>query len=89
MSVAMNRERETGRWLYKAWSGVLLGLAAPSGHTALTWPANATDTIWGYDETKPLYPGDTLGTHPERLNGNGGCTVPAGSAATCPAAPRG
>jgi beta-glucosidase len=52
---------------------VLLGQADPSGHTALTWPANATDTIWGYNETKPLYPGDTLGIHPERLNGNGGC----------------
>jgi beta-glucosidase len=69
-----------------AMARVLLGLANPSGHTALTWPANATDTIWGYDETRPLYPGDTLGTHPERLNGNGGCTVPAGSTATCPAA---
>ena len=65
---------------------VLLGQADPSGHTALTWPANATDTIWGYSETKPLYPGDTLGLHPERLNGNGGCTVPAGSTGTCPTA---
>ncbi len=65
---------------------VLLGLADPSGHTALTWPKNATDTIWGYNETKPLYPGDTLGTHPERLNGNGGCGVITGSTATCPAA---
>ena len=65
---------------------ILLGQADPSGHTALTWPQNATDTIWGYNETKPLYPGDTLGTHPERLNGNGGCTVPAGSTATCPIA---
>ena len=69
-----------------AMARVLLGLANPSGHTALTWPANATDTIWGYNETKPLYPGDTLGTHPERLNGNGGCTAPAGSTATCPPA---
>ncbi len=65
---------------------VLLGMADPSGHTALTWPKNATDTIWGYNETKPLYPGDTLGTHPERLNGNGGCAVITGSTATCPAA---
>ena len=69
-----------------AMARVLLGLADPSGHTALTWPTKATDTIWGYNETKPLYPGDTLGTHPERLNGNGGCTVPAGSTATCPTA---
>jgi beta-glucosidase len=65
---------------------VLLGQATPSGHTALTWPQNATDTIWGYNETKPLYPGDTRGTHPERLNGNGGCTVPAGSTGACPTA---
>ena len=48
---------------------LLLGLANPSGHTNMTWPANATDTIWGYNETVPLYPGDTLGPHLERLNG--------------------
>jgi beta-glucosidase len=48
---------------------LLLGLADPSGHTDMTWPANATDTLWAYDETKPLYPGDTLGPHLERLNG--------------------
>lgn len=47
---------------------LLLGLADPSGHTPMTWPANATDTIWGYDETTPLYPGDTIGPHLERLN---------------------
>ena len=69
-----------------AMARVLLGLANPSGHTALTWPANATDTIWGYNETTPLYPGDSLGQHPERLNGNGGCTVITGSGAACPAA---
>ena len=38
-----------------ATARLLLGLANPSGHTALTWPANATDTIWGYNETVPLY----------------------------------
>jgi beta-glucosidase len=65
---------------------ILLGQANPSGHTALTWPHGATDTIWGYNETKLLYPGDTLGLHPERLNGNGGCTVPTGSTGTCPPA---
>jgi beta-glucosidase len=65
---------------------ILLGLANPSGHSSLTWAANPTDTIWGYNETTPLYPGDTSGTHPERLNGNGGCAVIAGSGATCPAA---
>jgi hypothetical protein len=69
-----------------AMARVLLGLANPSGHTALTWPANATDTIWGYNETTPLYPGDSLGQHPERLNGNGGCGVVTGSSAMCPAA---
>ena len=69
-----------------AMARVLLGLANPSGHTALTWPANATDTIWGYNETKPLYVGDALGQHPERLNGDGGCGVVTGSSATCPAA---
>ena len=37
---------------------ILLGLANPSGHTALTWPANRTDTIWGYNEPAGgLYPG--------------------------------
>ena len=47
---------------------LLLGQADPSGHTDITWPANATDTIWGYNETVPLYPGDTTGAHLERLN---------------------
>src|SRR3984957_14378030 len=54
---------------------LLLGLANPSGHTDITWPASATDTIWGYNETVPLYPGDTAGPHLERLNnGPGGTT---------------
>ena len=48
---------------------LLLGLANPSGHTDITWPASVTDTIWGYNETVPLYPGDTTGPHLERLNG--------------------
>ena len=52
---------------------LLLGLANPTGHTPITWPAHATDTIWGYNETVPLYPGDKLGPHLERLNGNGAC----------------
>ena len=59
---------------------LLLGLADPSGHTSITWPVHATDTIWGYDEKVPLYPGDKLGPHFERLNGNGGCV-----GAGCPA----
>jgi Glycosyl hydrolase family 3 C-terminal domain/Fibronectin type III-like domain len=53
---------------------ILLGLANPSGHTALTWPVNRTDTIWSYDEpADALYPGSTAGQHLERLNGNAGC----------------
>jgi beta-glucosidase len=47
---------------------LLLGLADPSGHTDMTWPANATDTIWGDNETVALYTGDTTGPHLERLN---------------------
>lgn len=54
---------------------LLLGLADPGGHTDMTWPANATDTIWGYNETVPLYPGDTTGPHLERLNGGPGGTT--------------
>ena len=66
---------------------LLLGLANPGGHSSLTWPRNATDTIWGYNEPAgALYPGSPGGRHPERLNGNGGCTVPTGSTATCPTA---
>jgi beta-glucosidase len=66
---------------------LLLGLANPGGHSSLTWPKNATDTIWGYNEPAgALYPGSPGGRHPERLNGNGGCTVVTGSGATCPAA---
>jgi beta-glucosidase len=54
---------------------LLLGLANPGGHTDITWPASATDTIWGYNQTVPLYAGDTTGPHPERLNnGPGGTT---------------
>jgi beta-glucosidase len=47
---------------------LLLGLANPSGHTDITWPASSTDTLWGYNQTVPLYPGDTTGPHLERLN---------------------
>jgi beta-glucosidase len=54
-----------------ATARLLLGQANPSGHLTSTWPANGTDTIFGYNETKPLYPGDTTGTHSERMNGNG------------------
>ncbi len=70
-----------------ATARVLLGLANPGGHSSLTWPRNATDTIWGYNEPPgALYPGSPGGRHPERLNGNGGCAVITGSGATCPTA---
>jgi beta-glucosidase len=70
-----------------ATARVLLGLANPGGHSSLTWPKNATDTIWGYNEPAgALYPGSPGGRHPERLNGNGGCAVITGSGATCPTA---
>ncbi len=66
---------------------LLLGLATPGGHSSMTWPKNATDTIWGYNEPAgALYPGSPGGRHPERLNGNGGCAVITGSGATCPTA---
>ena len=52
-----------------ATARLLLGQANPSGHTAITWPRNGTDLFWTYNQTKPLYPGDTTGVHPERLNG--------------------
>jgi hypothetical protein len=54
---------------------LLLGLANPGGHTDISWPASATDTIWGYNETVPLYAGDTTGPHPERLGGGPGGTT--------------
>jgi beta-glucosidase len=66
---------------------LLLGLATPGGHSSMTWPKNATDTLWGYNEPAgALYPGSPAGTHPERLNGNGACAVITGSGATCPIA---
>lgn len=67
---------------------ILLGQANPSGHTALTWPANRTDTIWGYNEpANGLYPGSAAGQHLERLNNNAGCAG-AGNPGSlpCPAA---
>src|SRR3989440_12558515 len=69
-----------------ATARLLLGLANPSGHSSLTWPKNATDTLWGYNEPAgALYPGSSGGRHPERLNGNGGCGGLAGSGAAPPA----
>jgi beta-glucosidase len=51
-----------------ATARLLLGKADPGGHLTSTWPRNATDTIFGYNETKPLYPGDSTGVHSERLS---------------------
>src|SRR4051794_21380221 len=52
-----------------ATARLLLGDANPGGHLTSTWPKKETDTIFGYDETKSLYPGDSTGTHPERQSG--------------------
>lgn len=52
-----------------AISRILLGQAYPSGHTTMTWPLNGADTLVSYDQPAPLYPEDSLGVHPERLNG--------------------
>ena len=65
---------------------LLLGLANPSGHTAMTWPKNATDTLWAYNQRRPLYPGDHTGPHLERLNHDFGSTGPY-PACVNPAAP--
>ena len=46
---------------------LLLGQANPSGHLTMTWPKESTDTIEGYNQLRGLYPGDTAGTHPERV----------------------
>lgn len=55
-----------------ATARLLLGQANPGGHTTITWPRHATDTIHGYEQAAALYPGDTPGRHPERLNGGPG-----------------
>ena len=55
-----------------ATARLLLGQANPSGHTAVTWPAATDSSLWMYNQTKPLYPGDTTGPHPERLSGLAG-----------------
>ena len=38
-------------------------------HLTETWPASSNDTVYTYNETTPLYPGDTTGVHSDRLNG--------------------
>jgi beta-glucosidase len=54
-----------------ATARLLLGRANPSGHVTMTWPKDNADTIEGYNQPKGLYPGDTAGTHLERVNGVG------------------
>ncbi len=54
-----------------ATARLLLGQANPSGHVTITWPKDDTDTIEGYNQPAGLYPGDTAGFHPGRLNGKG------------------
>jgi len=54
-----------------ATARLLLGQANPSGHTTVTWPKDNSDTVYGYNQTAALYPGDSTGTHPDRLNGHG------------------
>jgi beta-glucosidase len=54
-----------------ATARLLLGHANPSGHVTLTWPKYETDTVAGYNQLRGLYPGDTAGPHPERVNGEG------------------
>ena len=54
-----------------ATARLLLGEANPSGHVTVTWPKDNADTIHSYNQPRGLYPGDTAGTHPERLNGIG------------------
>jgi beta-glucosidase len=53
-----------------ATARLLLGQANPSGHVTITWPKDNGDTIHGYNQPRGLYPGDTSGVHPERLNGS-------------------
>jgi beta-glucosidase len=62
---------QTGQEGGTATARLLLGQANPSGHLTMTWPKDNTDTVYGYDQPAPLYPGDTPGTHPERLKGTG------------------
>ncbi len=50
-----------------ATARLLLGKANPGGHLTSTWPVSSSDTIFGYHETRALYPGDSTGVHSERL----------------------
>jgi beta-glucosidase len=54
-----------------ATARLLLGQANPSGHATVTWPRHESDTVEGYKQLRGLYPGDTAGTHLNRVNGEG------------------
>ena len=58
-----------------ATARLLLGQANPSGHVTITWPKDNTDTVEGYNQLRGLYPGDTAGTHPERLGSGDGTAI--------------
>ena len=58
-----------------ATARLLLGQANPSGHVTITWPKDNTDTVEGYNQLRGLYPGDTAGTHPERVGSGDGTAV--------------
>ena len=61
---------QTGQEGGTATARLLLGQANPSGHVTITWPKDNTDTIEGYNQPRGLYPGDTAGSHPERVGGS-------------------
>ncbi len=54
-----------------ATARLLLGQANPGGHVTVTWPRENSDTVGTYNQLHGLYPGDTPGPHPERVNGEG------------------
>ena len=58
-----------------ATARLLLGQANPSGHVTITWPKESTDTVEGYNQLRGLYPGDTAGSHPERVSSGDGTAV--------------
>ena len=62
---------QTGQEGGTATARLLLGQANPSGHVTVTWPKDNSDTVGTYNQLSGLYPGDTPGPHPERVNGQG------------------
>ncbi len=58
-----------------ATARLLLGQANPSGHVTITWPKDDSDTVEGYNQLRGLYPGDTAGTHPERVSAGDGTAI--------------